>query len=380
MPAQFSAYVKDKLDFSEAVSYHDGKFPPAGLNYDHLARHIGAASAAVARYDGVLRSLKNSEVLLAPLRRREAVISSRIEGTVTTLDEIFQYEAETSREQAINYRHEVAEAWSYARALNHAQHLVLEGLPICGRLIKSAHGKLLLNVRGADKQPGEYKRDQNYIVDQGRRRVLFVPVSADRLEDGMAALERFIHDDRFEPLIQTALAHLEFEALHPFKDGNGRVGRMLITLMLWNKGLISAPHFYVSAYLERNKDRYIELMRRVSERGEWTAWCEFFLGAIAAQAQENLETAEKIRDLYDHMRGQFISALNSKWSTLALDFVFERPVFRTSQFSSAGLPKPSAQRFLRALQDKGLLRMVAPGSGRRPGVLAFEPLLELVRE
>ncbi|MCA3562432.1 MAG: Fic family protein [Aestuariivirga sp.] len=380
MQAQFSRLVKDKLNFEEAVTYHYGKFPPSELNYAQLARQIGAASSAVARYDGVLRSLKNSEILLAPLRRKEAVISSRIEGTVTTLDEVFQYEAESQRDQAVNYRHEVAEAYSYARAMNHAQQLVVEGLPICGRLIRSAHSKLLLNVRGADKQPGEYKREQNYIVDQGRKKVLFVPISADKLGDGISQLERFIHDDKVEPLIQTALTHLEFEALHPFKDGNGRVGRMLITLMLWNKGIISAPHFYVSAYLERHKDRYIDLMRNVSQKGEWTEWCEFFLGAIAAQAQENLETAEKIRDLYDEMRGQFIAALNSKWSTLALDFVFERPVFRTSQFTSAGLPKPSAQRFLRALQEKELLRMVYPGSGRRPAVMAFEPLLELVRE
>lgn len=369
-----------KLDFTEAVDYHYGRFPPPELNYARLARHIGAASAAVARYDGVLRSLKNSEILLAPLRRKEAVITSRIEGTVTTLDEVFQYEAESLRDQAANFRHEVAEAYSYARAMNHAQQLVDEGLPICGRLIREAHGKLLLNVRGADKQPGEFKREQNYIVEQGRRKVLFVPISAGRLGEGLAALETFIHDDNVEPLIQTALAHLEFEALHPFKDGNGRMGRMLITLMLWNKGLISAPHFYVSAYLERHKDRYIALMRDVSQKGEWTQWCAFFLGAIEAQAQENLETAEAIRDLYEEMKGEFLAALNSKWSTLALDFVFARPVFRTSQFTDAGLPKPSAQRFLRALQDRGLLKLISPGSGRRPGVLAFEPLLQIVRE
>lgn len=375
------AALTDEFDFSGAIDYHYGQFPPANIDYSRLVRWVSAASAALARYDGMLRSLHDSEVLLAPLRRQEAVISSRIEGTVTTLDEVLKYEADDDDgEPGRTYRHEVIEVASYFRALNHAQKLMEDGLPICGRLIKSAHGRLLLFGRGSDKQPGVFKRDQNYVADGGRRKVLFVPIAPASLEDGVKALEAFANDDGVEPLMKTALSHLEFEALHPFKDGNGRVGRMIITLMLWSSGIISRPHFYISGCLEKNKTEYIDRMRAVSADGQWTEWCEFFLRMLIQQAEENLETADRIRRLYEGMKGLFGEILKSRYGIQALDYMMSKPVFKNSNFTrSAGIPPQTAARFTRQLLDHRLLVTVEEASGRRSAVYAFEPLLEVVR-
>jgi len=176
------------------------------------------------------------------------------------------------------------------------------------------------------------------------------------------------------------MAHIEFEALHPFQDGNGRIGRMLITLMLWSSHTISSPHFYISAYFEENKDLYIDIMRNVSKDGDWDSWCAFFLDAIEQQAKRNLMVAENIQTLYEEMKNIFATILSSKWSINALDFVFTNPVFRNNKFTSkSGIPSASAARFTRALLNNKILITLEDASGRRPALYAFEPLINLVR-
>lgn len=368
-------------DATKAINYHYGKFPPQHLDYKVLTPFVSRVAASLARYDALLRGLPNKDLLLAPLRRQEAVISSRIEGTVATLDEVLKFEAEENDEDGKKkFREEVIEVYSYSRALNHAQQLINEGLPLCGRLIKEAHKKLLFLGRGADKQPGEFKKEQNYVVDRAQKRVLFIPISPLKLEDGMRVFEDFLNDLVVEPLLQTALAHAEFESLHPFKDGNGRVGRMLITLCLWTKGLINAPHFYISGKIESRRDEYIERLRLVSAEGQWTEWCQFFLEIVEEQAKQNLEVAEKIGNLYNDMKVTFRKALASKWMISAQDYIFENPIFRNNVFTSrAGIPKQTAARFTKTLVEKKLLTILEPASGRRSGLYAFEPLLNIVR-
>jgi Fic family protein len=213
-----------------------------------------------------------------------------------------------------------------------------------------------------------------------KKNILFIPISAERLQDGLDALFQYIEQSTHPILVKTAIAHVEFEALHPFKDGNGRIGRMLITLMLWSFGTISEPHFYVSGYLEENKGLYIDAMRNVSENNDWEGWCEFFLEAVEQQAIRNLEIAENIRELYENMKTIFSENLSSKWSVSALDFVFTNPVFRNNKFTAnSGIPTPTAARFTRILLEKNLLITLEEASGRRPALYSFEPLMELVR-
>lgn len=371
----------ERYSFDTNVDYHYGQFPPASVDYERLFIPMGDARAALARYDQTLKSLHNSDFLVTPLRGQEAVVSSRMEGTISTIDEVLRYEADHSDDEGpSDVRLETLEVALYAAALKQAQRSIVEGYPISEHLIRSAHSTLLGMGRGASKNPGEYKTEQNYIGDDARREVYFTPISPEQLSPAMARLVEFINDDSIPPLLSVALAHVEFEALHPFNDGNGRIGRMLITLSLWKKRLIEEPHFYISAFFEENKREYIERMREVSASGDWTGWCEFFLRAVASQADQNLATSIAISELYEEMKTVFRETLNSQWAPVAQDFIFKNPIFRNSRFTGrSDIPRPTAVRLSRALVDAGLLLELEPSSGRRSALYAFEPLIRLVR-
>lgn len=370
------------IDTSQAVHYHEGAFPPPSLDYARLMPALLAATDALARYDQMLKSLHNSEIFLAPLRSQEAVVSSRMEGTISTMDEILQIDAEYEEgsDDPLEARSEAIETSLYRRALWTAQHQMEKGRPLSPSLVKSIHQQLLSFGRGAGKSPGAWKTEQNYIGERGSREVSFVPVAPEHLESGMEALFKMMDGSSFPILLRTALSHVEFEALHPFKDGNGRVGRMLITLMLWDGDAIGAPHFYISRYFEDHKDQYLSKMRAVSETGAWDEWCEFFLIAVEKQAIYNLEIADRVRGLYEEMKGRFSDLLASKWSVAALDYIFTNPVFRNNRFThNAGISPQTAARFSRVLLQEGLLETVREASGRNAAIYRFEPLMEIVR-
>jgi Fic family protein len=371
------------LDLSQAVHYHLGKFPPASLDYQRLMPGMLGAATALARYDQMLRGLHNSELFLAPLRGQEAVVSSRMEGTISTLDEILQVEAEYGEDDAgaaQEFRSDAIETLLYRRALNTAQARLEQGQALSESLLKSLHRQLLSFGRGAQKSPGAYKHQQNYVGQRGSRLVSFVPIAPEHLPGGMQALFAMMSDEAMPVLLRTALAHVEFEALHPFEDGNGRLGRMLITLMLWQGGAIAAPHFYLSRYLEDHKDEYLERLRAVSAQDDWVGWCQFFFTAVEQQAIANLATAQDIQGLYEQMKEDFAVRLGSAYAIRALDYLFTNPVFANSRFTrEAGIPQQTAARFSRVLLRAGLLQVVREAAGRRSSIYRFEPLMDKVR-
>ncbi|MGV3686180.1 MAG: Fic family protein [Daejeonella sp.] len=372
------------LNLTNAVKYHYGQFPPISLKYELFIQELIKATDAIARYDQMLKNMHNNEILLAPLRNQEAVISSRMEGTISTMDEILQFEADEEiggdNASLSNYRSDVFETILYQRALKNAQKGMKDGYGLSTSFIKQMHQQLLHFGRGASKSPGQFKFEQNYLADKLKKNILFIPVSPEKLEEGLDNLFVYLKNSPHPVLIKTALMHLEFEALHPFQDGNGRIGRMLITLYLWSTGVISEPHFYISGFLEENKDLYIDTMRNVSEHGDWETWCTFFLKAVEEQAIKNLEISENIQKLYEEMKGVFSEILASKWSVNALDYIFTNPVFRNSKFTSnSGIPAPTAAKFTRRLLDSGLIISKQESSGRRAALYSFEPLMKLVR-
>ncbi len=372
-----------RSSLEKTVEYHYDKFPPTDLEYGKFVHALIRATDALARYDQMLKNMHNSEIFLAPLRNQEAVISSRMEGTLSTMDEILKYEADYDEDvTGINkgVRSEVVETILYQRALKAAQKALEDGYPLSQSLIKGMHQRLLSFGRGADKTPGKFKHEQNYIGDKYKKKISFIPISPEKLQDGLDKLFKYIEENQHPALIKTGITHIEFEALHPFKDGNGRIGRMLITLMLWTSGSISAPHFYISGYMEENKDLYIDLMRRVSEQGDWEQWCLFFLEAVENQAIKNLDITENIRRLYEDMKSTFSDVLASKWSVNALDFAFTNPVFRNNKFTlNSGIPQATAARFTRILLENNILIPIEEASGRRAALYSFEPLMNLVR-
>lgn len=371
-----------ELNFENAINYHYDCFPPKNLDYQKIMNQLIKATDAIARFDQMLKKMHNNEILLAPLRNQEAVFSSRMEGTISTMDEILKYEADyqENQEEHYNTRSEVIETILYQRALKAAQGAIEDGQPISEFLIKTVHQHLLSFGRGAQKTPGKYKTEQNYLADRTKRNIMFTPISPEKLQVGLEKLFLYINEDVNPILLKTSIAHIEFEALHPFKDGNGRIGRMLITLMLWSSGVISAPHFYISGFFEENKNQYIDMMRNVSENNDWTNWSIFFLEAVEQQAIHNLEIAENISELYNNMKQEFSELLSSKYSVNALDYIFTNPVFRNNKFTnSSDIPTSTAARFTRILLEKELLITMEEPSGRRAALYAFEPLLQLVR-
>ncbi|MDP8101466.1 Fic family protein [Phocoenobacter atlanticus] len=370
------------FNLDNAVKYHYGQFPPQSIDYQLVMNAMIGATEAIARFDQMLKNIHNSEILLAPLRNQEAVISSRMEGTISTIDEIMRYDADygDTSEYSNEVREDIIETVLYQRTLKGVQQALNDGYPFSKALLKMMHQQLLSYGRGAKKSPGEFKKEQNYLGDHFKQSILFVPISPEKLEEGLDNLFDYINNNSTPILLKTAISHLEFEALHPFQDGNGRIGRMLITLILWRSQIISAPHFYISGYFEEHKNTYIDLMREVSETGNWNNWCIFFLNAIKEQAQANLLIAERITQLYENMKTEFAVLLSSKWSINALEFIFTNPVFRSTSFTvKSGIPKSTAIKFTKILQEHNILEVIEEGAGRTPTLYAFEPLMKLVR-
>lgn len=365
------------------VHYHAGAFPPVadGFDWHVLLPHIGPATAAVARYDGILQAMPNSGVLLSPLSTREAVLSSRIEGTQASMTEVLEFEAGVDAESP-ERREDIREILNYRRAMHEAEHM-LETFPMSRRVICKAHEVLLDSVRGAGKSPGEYRRVPNWIGPPGRgiEEARYVPPAAPEIPDAMSRWERYANasaDDVPDRLIQLAVLHAEFEALHPFLDGNGRVGRMLIPLMLWQWGMVERPHFYVSGFLEAHRSDYYESLLSVSRDRDWTTWTLFFMQAVRAQAEENLVKARGILGLYDDLKTRIPRMTRSRYATSALDWLFRRPVFSSTDFVlGADIPGPTARRLLTRLRTNGVLKELVPSAGRRAALWVFPDLLNL---
>lgn len=364
------------------VRYHLGKFPPgpSDLDWLRLIPLIGPANAAVARYEGVLHGIPNPNVLLSPLTSQEAVLSSRIEGTQATLGEVLEFEAEgNENDESTPKKADIQEVLNYRQTLIEATHM-LKTLPLSQRLVLKMHELLMKGVRGRHKSPGDYRKIPNWIGSQGCQidEARFVPVGADKLPECMNAWENYLHTETPDRLVQLAVMHAEFEAIHPFLDGNGRLGRLLVPLFMYEKKLLSQPNFYLSAFLEAHRTEYYDKLLAVSDTGDWTGWCEFFLTAIINQAQSNQKKAEDIIHLYQKKKDAIVEATRSQFGVRALDWMFCRPIFKTSDFAaSVDIPNPTATRILRVARDIGLLTELRPASGRRPAVLRFPELLAI---
>lgn len=362
------------------VDYHYDAFPPKDLEWGPLIPLLGPAAAAVARYEGVLAGVPNPNILLSPLATREAVLSSKIEGTQATLGEVLEFEAEGALDdESTAKKADAREVLNYRSALNEATSLMRE-IPFSQRLVKATHRVLMDGVRGRNKDPGEYRKIPNWIGSEGCtiEQARFVPVSAEALPDAMSDWERYAHADAPDRLVQLAIVHAEFEALHPFLDGNGRLGRLIIPLFLFAHGVLSRPNFYLSEYLEANRDEYYDRLLAVSRDADWTGWVAFFLRGVITQAETNATKAQAIIHLHAQKRDWVVEVTHSQYAVRALDWIFQRPVFKIPDLlATADIPPQTGRNIIRALRDNGMLKEVVPSSGRSPAVLAFTELLNI---
>ncbi|MDI9409180.1 MAG: Fic/DOC family N-terminal domain-containing protein [Candidatus Pacebacteria bacterium] len=351
--------------------------PPPGLRYDRLSVQIGPTTLAVARYDSLLQSVTNRELLLAPLTTQEAVLSSKIEGTQATLDEVFRFEA--GMEFTGEKYEDIQEVLNYRNALVMGSK-ALEHRPLSLGLIKELHATLMNSVRGASKTPGLFRIDQNWIGAAGTpiEAAKFVPPSPLQLQDHLEKFENFMHQTDIDPLIQTAVIHAQFELLHPFNDGNGRVGRLLIPLYLYRRGVLGSPSFYLSEYLENNREAYYSRLTAISKENDWQGWIEFFLVAVEQQALKNIGKLHKVMALYNGMKDRVSNVIHSKYNFRFLDALFHRPVFQSTDFIQISrTPHQASLQFLNLMVRERILRLVEESSGRRPKTFVFVHLLNI---
>ena len=359
--------------------YEPVSLPLDNIDWSAHVSLIGQANAALARYDGMLQTIVNPAVLLSPLTTQEAVLSSRIEGTQASMEEVLEYEADPQEHISPEKYADIQEIINYRRAMNVAVE-ELKRRPLCLNLIKKLHSILLESVRGRNKAPGEFRRIQNYIGPPGCsiEEAIFIPPSPDRLPTALDNWEKYLHYDEKDRLVQLALAKAQFEIIHPFLDGNGRIGRMLIPLFLFEKGLLSSPMFYLSSYLEAHREEYYHYLQGVSRDDDWNGWISFFLKAIVEQAKINTRIIREILALYERLKQEVPALTRSQYAIQAVDAIFDRPIFQSSDFiRRSGIPRDSAMRILKLLKQNNLVQELRPGKGRRGAKMIFGDLIRI---
>lgn len=361
--------------------YLPSSLPLEGLDYHFLFSLTGDANAELARYDGLLQGIPNPEVMLSPLTTKEAVLSSKIEGTQATVDEVLEQDAGLIKEGE-KYK-DIQEIQNYRLALYKAREH-LEVYPVRLSFIRELHKILLNSVRGANKSPGNFRDDQNWIGKRGCtiEEATFVPPAPLLLMEYLESWENYLEWDDIDFLLQTAVVHAQFELLHPFKDGNGRIGRILIPLFLFQKKKLSQPMFYLSEYLEANREEYYQRLKNISEEGDWNGWIAFFMKAVIHQAKTNGRRVKAIMELYENMKVEVHEVTHSQYSVYLLDAIFNKPIFRVTDTSkqlneSYGIHEKTVSDLLRQLREAGILKVLQQGRGRRPAILCFPSLLNV---
>ena len=320
---------------------------------------LSEADRALARLDGVASVLPNPELFIAMYVKKEALLSSQIEGTQASLEGVLEFEADGVPRDDIN---EVQEVVNYIEAMKHGLSRLAD-FPMSSRLIREIHRILLAGVRGRSKTPGEFRRSQNWLgpAGGGLHQAVFVPPPWEMVEDLISNIEKFIHaKDSVPPLIKIALVHAQFETVHPFLDGNGRIGRLLITFFLCWKGILAQPLLYLSHYLKKNKEAYYQRLMGVRLQGDWEGWLKFFLTGVSEVSREAADTAREIIGLKTRLTDKITA--NYKIGVLAirfLDLIFERPVIDVPALvRRLEISRESASQLVRKFVELDILREI----------------------
>jgi len=337
------------------------------------------ATLALGRLDSISLLLPDPRLFLYAYVRREAVLSSQIEGTQSSLSDLLLFELDEVPGVPFD---DVVEVSNYIAALEHGMARLREGFPLCNRLLREMHAKLMARGRGSEKAPGEFRRSQNWIGGTRPGNAQFVPPPPQQVEPCMAALESFIHGeaDTAPVLLKAALAHVQFETIHPFLDGNGRLGRLLIALLLHQGGLLAQPLLYLSLYFKQHRTVYYELLDRVRGDGDWEVWVDFFLEGVEQTANGAVQTARRLVALFqqDTQRAQ-VAGRGAANVLRALDALRQRPMSSLRQLcEDTGMAFPTASKSMQALMTLGIARELT--GQRRNRVFVYDGYLNILNE
>ncbi|MFV0349030.1 MAG: Fic family protein [Halodesulfovibrio sp.] len=375
-------YVKSSVVAGESFrAYIPQPLPPEPpIDMTDLYPLLDKATSALGRLDGMSMVLPDASLFLYMYVRKEAVLSSQIEGTQSSLSDLLLFESEAATGVPLD---DVTEVSRYVAAMNFGLERLQE-FPLSLRLIREIHAKLMENARGGNKQPGEFRTSQNWIGGTRPGTAKFVPPPADEVMGCLDRFERFLHDEesrnRLPVLVRIALAHVQFETIHPFLDGNGRLGRLLITFILCAEGILRAPLLYISLYLKANRQAYYDHLQSVRESGDWEAWIAFFLTGVIETANQATETAQSILHLFAKDRAAIESSGKSNATVLTIHANLQRhPLVTTSKLKDlCSVSLPTVLRNLSVLEDLGIVKEVT-GKDRNK-LFAYSSYLEILNK
>jgi|WetSurMetagenome_2_1015567.scaffolds.fasta_scaffold181634_2 Fic family protein len=355
--------------------------PQPAIRYDDEMHYLlSQADRRLGRLDGLADVLPNPDLFVAMYVRKEAVLSSQIEGTQASLEDVVEYEVEGVLHQGRS--RDVAEVVNYVAAMNHGIERLGE-FPLSLRLIREIHGRLLAGVRGGERSPGEFRTTQNWIGPAGclLNEASFVPPPVHEMQAALGDLEKFLHrEDRLPTLLKCGLVHCQFETIHPFLDGNGRIGRLLITFLLCHERVLSRPLLYLSYYFKRHRAEYYGWLQAVREHGDWEGWLKFFLRGVAEVASEATATAKQIVRMQSEHRELIQRNMRTLVPLRLLDRLYERPAVSIAEAAHVlGTDNyNAAKRAIYSLERLGLLRETTGRS--RDRIFAYQPYLDLLKE
>lgn len=360
-------------------SFRPAPLPPTpyiDVSGDLLTKLI-EANKKIATLEGLSSRIPNVSLFVSMYVRKEALLSSQIEGTQCTLEDILNPLIDT------NTNLEVSDVVNYIRATEYALNR-LKTLPLCNRLLKETHGVLLENVRGQEKNPGEFRYSQNWIGGQGStlKNARYIPPNPDDMLNAMSELENYINnDDSLDPLIQAALIHYQFETIHPFLDGNGRVGRLLITLFLMEKGILTTPALYISYYLKLNRIEYYDRMTQVRRTGDYEQWVTFFLQAFAASAEDAISTIDRLTELHDKNVNLFNNLTKRQHNSVLNVFTYleSNPIIDVQKTANAlNVSYNTVSKVISILVECGILQQTAKSGKTR--IYSYTEYLDILRK
>ncbi len=377
IPNRAGRYIRQTAGFSAFIPEPLPSNPPLEMT-DDLMLLLSQADQALARLDGVASILPNPDLFVLMYVRKEAVLSSQIEGTQSSLDDLLEYETKVTR-KSIPF--DVGEVSNYVQAMNYGLER-LKDLPLSLRLIREIHEKLMDKVRGGNKTPGEFRRTQNWIGPSGcsLEEAIFVPPPVQEMEQSLSQFEKFLHQpDKIPVLIQCGLAHCQFETIHPFLDGNGRIGRLLITFLLCQKEVLRYPLLYLSHYFKKHKQEYYDRLMIVRNNGDWEQWIAFFLNGILEVSRQAHETAQAVINLEKDQRENLAHKFGPRSSTMKLwSQLFERPRLNSNLVQQLlGCSQAAAINALNKLTDLKILEEIT--GSQRYRVYRFSPYLDLFK-
>jgi len=350
--------------------------PEPALNMEELYPLLDQANTALGRLDGISMILPDASLFLYMHVRKEAVLSSQIEGTQSSLSDLLLFEIEEAPGAPMD---DVAEVSCYVSAMNHGMERLKE-FPLSLRLIREIHEKLMNNARGGNKMPGEFRNSQNWIGGTRPGNARFVPPPPEDLMECLGDFEKFLHDDKVKlpALIKAAVAHVQFETIHPFLDGNGRLGRLLITFILYLEGVLKEPLLYLSLYFKANRETYYNHLQDVRETGDWEAWITFFLTGVIDTVSQATETAQSMLALFQEDRLKIEESNKATAAVLSIHaYMQQQPIANTSRIKDAcNISLPTVLRGLNTLEELGIVEEVT--GKERNKVFTYKTYLKIL--